>query len=194
MDRASACGAKGSAFESPRGRQKKAVEDLYRLFLFASFDVHMASEAAGGADLACTDCHITQDHRIAGRGIDLRQTDMVAPEYGFWKGYSYSYASGTVAKPASTGRILMGGPEGSIRDDNANIYPLKHHVAIQAIDPTTRRRLPVHMGVLFQTGDVHDAILRGTAAVGWDLPNGYIFVETGPNNSLPPERNYNGGA
>jgi hypothetical protein len=40
-----------------------------------SFDVHMA---AGGADLACTSCHRTQDHRIAGAGTDLRASDSTA--------------------------------------------------------------------------------------------------------------------
>ncbi|RPJ63915.1 MAG: hypothetical protein EHM24_23715 [Acidobacteria bacterium] len=40
-----------------------------------SLDVHMASNAAGGAGLSCTDCHTTAGHRIAGRGIDLRERD-----------------------------------------------------------------------------------------------------------------------
>ena len=38
-----------------------------------NFDVHMSSS---GADLTCQQCHTTQDHRIAGRGSDLRQTDL----------------------------------------------------------------------------------------------------------------------
>jgi len=38
-----------------------------------TFDVHMART---GADLACQDCHTTQNHRIAGRGSDLRETDL----------------------------------------------------------------------------------------------------------------------
>lgn len=38
----------------------------------ASFDVHMASPQLGGAGLVCIDCHVTQDHKIAGRGADLR--------------------------------------------------------------------------------------------------------------------------
>ena len=40
------------------------------------FDVHMASEADGGAGLTCVDCHDVSDHRIAGRGVDLRPTDL----------------------------------------------------------------------------------------------------------------------
>jgi nitrate reductase cytochrome c-type subunit len=37
------------------------------------FDVHMSST---GANLTCQQCHTTQNHRIAGRGSDLRQTDL----------------------------------------------------------------------------------------------------------------------
>ena len=38
-------------------------------------DVHMAATEAGGAGLNCTDCHITENHRIAGRGSDLRPNE-----------------------------------------------------------------------------------------------------------------------
>lgn len=38
-----------------------------------NFDVHMSTT---GANLTCQQCHITQNHRIAGRGSDLRQTDL----------------------------------------------------------------------------------------------------------------------
>ncbi len=44
-----------------------------------TLDVHMASQANGGAGLLCQDCHITQDHRIAGRGSDMRATDLDVP-------------------------------------------------------------------------------------------------------------------
>jgi hypothetical protein len=39
----------------------------------ALYDRHMST---AGADLNCLDCHVTQNHRIAGRGSDLRQTDL----------------------------------------------------------------------------------------------------------------------
>lgn len=39
-------------------------------------DVHLAKE---GADLACVNCHSALNHKIAGRGIDLRQTEAEAP-------------------------------------------------------------------------------------------------------------------
>ena len=38
-----------------------------------NFDVHMATT---GANLACQACHTTEQHRIAGRGSDLRMTDL----------------------------------------------------------------------------------------------------------------------
>ncbi|HSN53661.1 MAG TPA: hypothetical protein VLT32_03275 [Candidatus Sulfomarinibacteraceae bacterium] len=38
----------------------------------SSYDVHMATT---GADLVCQDCHVTTNHRVAGRGSDLRPTD-----------------------------------------------------------------------------------------------------------------------
>ena len=44
-----------------------------------SFDVHMASAANGGAGLKCLDCHTAADHRIAGRGTDLRPRDLEDP-------------------------------------------------------------------------------------------------------------------
>jgi len=41
-----------------------------------NFDVHMASQAKGGAGLGCLDCHTTVDHKIAGRGSDLRPREL----------------------------------------------------------------------------------------------------------------------
>lgn len=39
----------------------------------SSYDVHMAST---GANLTCQSCHTTEQHRMAGRGSDLRTTDL----------------------------------------------------------------------------------------------------------------------
>ncbi|HEX9137597.1 MAG TPA: multiheme c-type cytochrome [Nitrospirota bacterium] len=39
-----------------------------------NFDVHMASTSTG--NLVCQSCHTVQQHRIAGRGSDLRETDL----------------------------------------------------------------------------------------------------------------------
>ena len=37
-----------------------------------NFDVHMS----GAANLNCISCHTVQNHRIAGKGSDLRGTDL----------------------------------------------------------------------------------------------------------------------
>lgn len=42
-------------------------------------DVHMSADP-GGADLTCTACHVTVDHKIGGRGIDLRQSEAPDPK------------------------------------------------------------------------------------------------------------------
>jgi hypothetical protein len=42
----------------------------------ATFDVHMAPTTLGGAGLHCLDCHVSSAHKIAGRGVDLRPTDL----------------------------------------------------------------------------------------------------------------------
>jgi hypothetical protein len=43
-----------------------------------ALDVHMAPSSAGGAGLECTACHTTTGHRMAGRGVDMRQRDSEA--------------------------------------------------------------------------------------------------------------------
>jgi len=43
-----------------------------------ALDVHMAPSSAGGAGLECTSCHTAAGHRIAGRGVDMRQRDSSA--------------------------------------------------------------------------------------------------------------------
>ncbi|MCB2182471.1 MAG: hypothetical protein KQH63_10625 [Desulfobulbaceae bacterium] len=42
-------------------------------------DVHMSAEA-GGADLTCSACHAAENHKVGGRGIDLRQTEAANPQ------------------------------------------------------------------------------------------------------------------
>ncbi len=40
------------------------------------FDVHLAPTSQGGAGLSCLSCHTAVSHRIAGRGIDMRERDV----------------------------------------------------------------------------------------------------------------------
>lgn len=44
-----------------------------------SLDVHMASVGSGGAGLECLSCHTASNHRIAGRGVDLRPRELADP-------------------------------------------------------------------------------------------------------------------
>jgi len=44
-----------------------------------SLDVHMAPTSQGGAGLSCTGCHQAAGHRIAGRGVDMRERDAGTP-------------------------------------------------------------------------------------------------------------------
>jgi hypothetical protein len=41
----------------------------------AAQDIHLASVANGGKGLSCTSCHVPSNHKIPGRGIDLRPTE-----------------------------------------------------------------------------------------------------------------------
>ncbi len=41
-------------------------------------DFHLASTASGGAGLSCLDCHKSENHRIVGRGNDIRETEYLA--------------------------------------------------------------------------------------------------------------------
>jgi hypothetical protein len=209
----------------------------------------MASRANGGAGLHCTSCHVFEDHKVAGRGVDLRATDLdrkvacmnchtaaphgnrnldkhtarvdctachipafaritstdmnrdfsvpadinttnrlyeahidrqanVVPEYRFWNGLSRFYNYGDAADPPAGQRVLMAGPEGTIADSGAKIYPFKHHTAVQARDAATKVLIPLKMGILFQTGDIDRAIRQGATEAGIALLGGYDFVPT----------------
>ncbi len=210
-------------------------------------DVHM------GSGMSCVDCHLTDDHRIAGRGVDLRidegvamrlctdchnvnsehnerekrhlgkvacqschiptfaravSTDMlrdfrsaevnprglyepvitrqsnVIPVYAFWNGESGFY---NFRDPASDGETLAW-PLGSIND--GKLYPFKLHQAIQPQHPQTLAILPVKAGILFQTGNIDQAIRVGAQETGFDLSQGYTFVNTqrymGIFHEMPP--------
>ena len=211
-------------------------------------DVHMSPVSAGGAGLNCVSCHITQNHRIAGRGSDLMPTDLdvkvactnchnaaphgstrldnhakrinctvchiqtfarntstdmvrdfqvaeldpvkrlyepkitrqanVVPEYKFFNGNSTFYELGTQAIAGSSGKVLLSGPLGSVNDPNAKISPFKHHQATQPVALDSKFIIPLKMGIVFQTGNMVNAIQQGAAALGWSLANGYGFLQT----------------
>jgi hypothetical protein len=64
------CHAKGGGGDNnKRGDMTLAHANTYD----RNFDVHMAT---AGANLVCQSCHTSENHRIAGRGSDLRETDL----------------------------------------------------------------------------------------------------------------------
>ncbi len=210
-------------------------------------DIHMS----GG--MTCVDCHAAEDHRIAGRGVDLRidegvpmrectdchnpaaehdererghldrvacqschipayarsvSTDMlrdfrtaevnarglfepkitrqsnVVPVYAFWNGQSEFYDFRDPAAPEQA----LARPLGSI--DDGRLHPFKLHRAIQPQDPVTGAILPVKAGILFQTGNIDVAIRVGAQESGFDLSQGYTFLNTqrfmGIFHEMPP--------
>jgi len=210
-------------------------------------DVHMSS------GMTCVDCHLAEDHRIAGRGVDLRidegvpmrecadchnpaaehdeklrshldrvacqschipaygrsvSTDVlrdfraaevnerglfepkitrqsnVIPVYAFWNGQSEFYDFRDSAAPEQA----LARPLGSI--DDGKLHPFKLHRAIQPQDPVTGAILPVKAGILFQTGNVDLAIRVGAQESGFDLSQGYTFLDTrrwmGIFHEMPP--------
>lgn len=64
----------GGGPNNKRGDLEPAHSDPPR-----SLDIHMASKANGGAGLVCQSCHTAQNHHIAGRGSDMRGTDLDQP-------------------------------------------------------------------------------------------------------------------
>ena len=206
-----------------------------------------------GNGMLCTDCHLEQDHRIAGTGVDMRidegvamrpcsdchspntdhdpdiqphlakvacqtchipeyaravSTDMfrdyravevnprglyepaitrganVIPEYAFWNGQSGFYNFGD---PIVSGQALAW-PLGDIMD--GKLYPFKLHTAMLPQDPLSGALIPAKAGILFQTGDINQAILTGGAEASFSLSKGYTFVDTtrwmGIYHEMPP--------
>lgn len=213
------------------------------------FDVHLASKTQGGAGLSCLSCHTAVSHRIAGRGIDMRERDIpnvvscsnchssaphgstaidkhtarvncnvchipefakiaptdmmrdwsapgdvnsitrlyephmtmqshVTPAYGFFNGRSQFYEFGAPATPGPNGRVLMAGPLGSVNDAGAKIQAMKRHEGLQPMDLSTKRLLPLKIGIFFQTGNIVTAVAEGAKALGWDSINGHGYAST----------------
>jgi hypothetical protein len=153
------------------------------------------------AKVACQTCHIPafarsvstdmlRDYHSAEvnpRGLYepvIRRGANVIPEYAFWNGQSgfYSYKS-----PALSGQ-LMAFPQGGI--DDGKLYPFKLHQAWMPQDPVSKAILPVKAGILFQSGDMNAAIIAGATQAGFDLSQGYTFVDVqrwmGIFHEMPP--------
>lgn len=55
------------------------IEEHHRAPATRAFDVHMSSTALGGGNLHCTSCHTVTNHKIAGKGADLRVQEGTGP-------------------------------------------------------------------------------------------------------------------
>jgi len=209
-----------------------------------TLDVHMASTANGGAGFDCLDCHRHSNHHIAGRGNDLRETDLtstvdclnchtnpphgtadlnrhisrvhctvchipafarnaatdmlrdfttivpytptnryeptrtfatnVRPAYAWFNGLSYYYKFGTPIT-LQAGKFLMAYPLGNINDSTAKIHAFKLHQARVGYDLGSLRQIPMKSEVLWETGNIDQALRQGAAAVGWTI-SGYSFA------------------
>jgi hypothetical protein len=218
-----------------------------------TLDVHMSSQGAG---LSCLSCHKAQNHRIAGRGNDIRETDLnlkvdcldchsltphasqdinkhtarvnctvchipafargaatdvmrdftgterdpatnryepirtlatnVTPTYKWFNGLSYFYEfdKPIIFRPA--GSFTLSAPLGSILDSGAKIHAFKLHKAKLGYALGSRRQIPVKSKVLWETGNIDQALRQGAAEVGWPL-YGYAFANSSRYLSLHHE-------
>jgi hypothetical protein len=215
-----------------------------------TLDVHMSSQGAG---LKCRDCHTAKNHHIAGRGNDIRETDLDAkvdctnchasvphtdryinkhinrvhctvchipayarnlptetyrdwsrsapdlasnryepirakgvnltPVYKFFNGSSYFYKFGDPLTLSPTGTFVLSGPLGNIRDPKAKINAFKLHRSKMAYDQGGTRLIPIKSRVMWQTGNVDQAIRQGILSVGWP-DAGYKFATSSRYLSL----------
>lgn len=142
------------------------------------------------AKVACQSCHIPEYARSVSTDMlrDYRTAEVnprrlyeptiirganVIPSYGFWNGESTFYQ---FMAPAVSGQV-MAKPLGGINDPGSKLYPFKVHQAKLPHDPVSGVILPVKSGILFQTGNVFNAIMAASQELGIALPNGYDFID-----------------
>lgn len=151
--------------------------------------------------VACQSCHIPEYARFVSTDMlrDYRSSEVnerglyepkitrgsnVIPTYAFWNGGSGFY---DFRAPASDGQ-LMAYPLGGIND--GKLYPFKLHTAILPQDLLTKAILPAKAGIVFQTGDMDAAIRAGALEAGFNLAQGYTFINTqrymGVFHEMPP--------
>jgi hypothetical protein len=140
----------------------------------------------------CTVCHIPSFARSAKTDVfrDFTKTEVdttnryepvrtfatnVRPVYSWFNNLSYFYEFGTPITLQSLGRYLLAYPLGDITDSSAKIHPFKLHQARVGYDLGGRRQIPVKSKVLWETGNVDQALRQGAAEVGWNI-SGYSFA------------------
>ena len=131
----------GSLRELPHGHPH--AEDDARLST-AMAGRSTVQRATSRASPKCRDRHVSRlvaasvitDARFYEPWIQFATNDV--PEYKWWNGTSTFYEFGTPAVPAANGRVGMAMPNGYINDVPSRIYPMKHHLGNQPVDPVTR--------------------------------------------------------
>lgn len=100
----------------------------------------------------------------------------VRPVYAWWNGKG-SIALPDAPVPRGASALKLYAPAGSRSDATAKIHPFKLHTARMPVESSSRRLIPVKVGILFKTGDTAAAIREGGKAAGMEV-NGVEWVET----------------
>ena len=90
----------------------------------------------------------------------------VRPTYAWFNGLSYFYEFGKPITLQSLGRYLLAYPLGDINDPTAKIHAFKLHQAKVGYDLGARRQIPVNSKVLWETGNIDQALPAGSCRGG----------------------------
>jgi hypothetical protein len=147
------------------------------------------------ARVNCTVCHIPAFARNAPTDMlrDFTATEVdtvnqryepvrtfatnVMPSYRWFNGLSYFYEFGKAIAFRPGEKFFQAYPLGDIKDPNAKINAFKLHQAKLGYDLGGRRQIPVKSKVLWETGDVDQALRQGAAEAGW-AASGYRFANS----------------
>lgn len=103
----------------------------------------------------------------------------VTPAYLFWTGISITNELRDIVVSGANNIATITSPVGKITDAGAKIYPWKRHLSDQPYDPIARMLLPIKNKVLFETGNISQAVIEGVAAAGLTLGSwNYIQTES----------------
>jgi hypothetical protein len=132
--------------------------------------------------VACTTCHIpsfarhdatdmrrdwSRSEPVKGEGrfephIEFGKN--VQPVYAWWNGKGRLALLDEPVTPGANGKVSLYRPEGSIDDPAARIFPFKYHEARLPIDASTKRMIPVAVGLVFKAGNNEAAVKAGAKA------------------------------
>jgi hypothetical protein len=129
--------------------------------------------------VACATCHIptfarhdatdmrrdwSRSEPVAGQGrfephIEFQKH--VKPVYAWWNGTGTLGLLDEPVTPGPNGKVSLYRPEGSIVDPRAKISPFKYHEARLPIEASTKRMIPIAVGLVFKTGNNQAAVKAG---------------------------------